>query len=51
MNFLAPYWEHPATTWCAHCGQPINLTWSNSAIGHHIYHADCYKTHEKETGK
>ena len=43
MNFLAPHWEYPATVWCAHCHEPLELTWSSSAVGHKIYHSICHK--------
>ena len=51
MNLLTPHWEHPACVKCAHCLQPIELAWSSSAVGHDLYHGDCYKTHnnKKET--
>ena len=43
MNFLTPFWEHPACVKCAGCGQPVTLTWSSSAVGHKIYHSICHK--------
>ena len=41
MNFLTPHWEHPACVRCAGCSQPLELTWSSSAVSHKIYHAQC----------
>ena len=47
-NFIAPYWEYPATVWCVHCHEPLELTWSSSAVNQRLYHGACYKTHNKE---
>ena len=43
MNFLTSFWEHPACVKCAGCGKPLELKWSSSAVGHHIYHSICRK--------
>lgn len=45
-NHLTPHWEHPATTWCAHCHKPLQITWSSSAAGHNIYHSQCWHKHK-----
>ena len=43
MNFLTPYWEFPACVRCAGCGEALEVTWSSSAVGHALYHGDCYR--------
>ena len=48
MNFLTPFWEYPACVKCAGCSQPLELTWSSSAVNQRLYHGDCHKTHNKE---
>ena len=53
MNFLAPHWEYPATVWCAHCHEPLELTWSSSAVNQKLIHGRCWaewkRNNKKET--
>ena len=53
MNLLTPYWEHPACTKCAHCHEPLELTWSSSAVGQELRHGRCWhewkRNNKKET--
>lgn len=53
MNFLTPFWEHPACVKCAGCGKPLELTWSSSAVDYKICHGRCWpewkQNQDKET--
>ena len=43
LNLLTTYWEHPACVRCAGCGEPLEVTWSSSAVGHALYHGACHE--------
>ena len=50
-GFLTPHWEYPATVWCAHCLEPLELTMSSSVNPAATLHGECYKTQLKEKNK
>jgi hypothetical protein len=43
-NFLPVAYDLPACTRCAECGKPIELTWTQSCVGHEIYCGSCWET-------
>ena len=53
MNFLTPYWEHPACVKCAGCGEPLTLTMSSSVDPAATLHGRCWpewkRNQRKET--
>ena len=41
-GFLTPHWEYPACVKCAGCSQPLELTWSSSAVNQKLIHGRCW---------
>lgn len=48
-QWLTPAWEHPATVWCAGCGEPVTLTMSSSVDPAATYDGTCFEKRIKET--
>lgn len=46
-QWLTPAWEHPATVWCAECGQPLTLTMSSSVDPAATLHGGCFERRNK----